>query len=291
MRGKPAKDLVIAALAGEQHGVVTRTQLLDAGLSADDVDRRIRAGRFHRLHRGVYAVGHRTLTAEGRWIAAVLSAGPGAVLSDASAAMAWDLRRSAGGVIHVSVATRAGRDQRPGVRVHRRETLTPQDMTVHRNVPITTATRTIVDLARTLEGRALEALIDRADQRGLVDFRELRAAGPVSLKTVLAQYQGTATRSELEERFLQLCDKAGIPRPETNVRIAGLEVDFVWRDRRLIVEVDGYAYHRSPRALERDRERDVILGMAGWCVRRFTWRQITHRAAWVAAAVNGESAR
>ena len=290
MRRKPAKDLVIATLADQQHGVVTRTQLLTAGLSVGDVDRRIGARRLRCLHRGVYAVGHRALTADGRWIAAVLSAGPGAVLSDASAATAWDLQRSASGLVHVTVATRAGRDRRPGIRTHRR-VLTAHDVTIHRNIPITTPARTIVDLARTLRGRALEAVLDRADQRGLVDFDELRAARPVSLKAALAKYQGAVTRSELEDRFLQLCDDAGIPRPETNVCIEGLEVDFVWRDRRLIVEVDGYAFHRTPGAFERDHERDAILALAGWSVRRFTWRQITQRPAQVAAVVTGERAR
>jgi very-short-patch-repair endonuclease len=102
---------------------------------------------------------------------------------------------------------------------------------------------------------------------------------------VLSRYGPAPTRSELEERFLELCDDRGIPRPETNTRIEGIEVDFVWRDERLIAEVDGYAYHRSPAAFETDRERDVTLTVAGWRVLRFTWRQITRRAAWVAGAI------
>jgi hypothetical protein len=158
-------------------------------------------------------------------------------------------------------------------------------MTVLRGIPITTPARTIIDLARTLEGRALEALIDRADQRGLVDFDDLRHANPASLKAVLSAYDPAPTRSELEERFLRLCDDHGIPRPATNTCIEGFEVDFVWRDRRLVVEVDGYAYHRSPSAFESDRTKDVHLTTNGWRVLRFTWRQITRRAAWVAAAV------
>jgi very-short-patch-repair endonuclease len=95
----------------------------------------------------------------------------------------------------------------------------------------------------------------------------------------------TATRSEMEERFLGLCDDHGIKRPQVNTRIEGAEVDFVWRDRRLIVEVDGYAYHRSPSSFETDRERDVMLALAGWQVLRFTWTQITQRRKWVARAV------
>jgi very-short-patch-repair endonuclease len=96
----------------------------------------------------------------------------------------------------------------------------------------------------------------------------------------------TPTRSELEERFLNLCDDHDIPRPQVNTRIEGEEVDFVWREKRLIVEVDGYAYHRSPSAFEQDRERDVTLALAGWRVLRFTWAQITRRSAWVARALD-----
>jgi very-short-patch-repair endonuclease len=289
MRGKPAPDLVIATLADAQHGVVGRTQLLEHGLSGDDVDRRMRARRLRRLHQGVYAVGHRVLTVEGRWMAAVLAGGDGAALSHASAAAAWELRRQVGGMIDVAVPTRAGRNSRAGIRLHRSGTLRIRDVTVHRGLPITTPARTIIDLARTLNGRALEAVIDCADQRGLVNFDDLRTANPASLKAVLSNYRPAPTRSELEEAFLRLCDDHGIERPETNARIEGIEVDFVWRDRRLIVEVDGYAYHRAPAAFERDRERDVRLTLAGWCVMRFTWAQITHRATWVAAAVTGEA--
>ena len=161
----------------------------------------------------------------------------------------------------------------------------PRDVTLRHRLPVTTPARTIIDLARTLTGRDLERIVDLADQRGLVDFDELRAASAVSLHAVLQSYRPAATRSELEERFLELCDDHGIPRPETNTRIEGIEVDFVWRDRRLVVEVDGYAYHRSPEAFERDRERDVRLEIKGWRVMRFTWRHITERAGWVAAAL------
>jgi very-short-patch-repair endonuclease len=285
MRRKPAKDVIVAALADTQYGVVARPQLLDSGLTKEDVDRRLRMRRLHRVHQGVYAVGHRVLTLEGRWMAAVLAAGPGAVLSHASAATAWDLRRTGGGAIDVSVATRAGRERRAGIRLHRSVTLTPVDMTTHRGIPITTPARTIIDLAKTLQGRPLEQLVDLADQRGLVDFDDLRSADPASLKAVLRNYAPAATRSEMEERFLRLCDDHGIPRPETNSIIEGIEVDFVWHDRRLIVEVDGYASHRSPSAFERDRERDVTLTTRGWRVLRFTWAKIMRRAGWVAASI------
>ena len=212
----------------------------------------------------------------------------GGVLGHATAAAAWDLRPLGSGAIHVSVSGRSGRMRRAGLRVHRPRALDARDTTTLRNIPITTPARTIIDLARTLKGRSLEQALDRADQRHLLDFKELRNRPiPPSLRAVLSLYSAsTPTRSELEERFLQLCDDHGIPRPQTNQRIDGYEVDFVWRDKRLVVEVDGYAYHRSPTAFETDRERDIDLTRAGWRVRRFTWTQITRRQAWVAGALD-----
>jgi very-short-patch-repair endonuclease len=283
MRTENATDIEIARLAGAQHGVVSRPQLLVLGFTDDGVTRRTRAGRLHRVHRGVYAVGHRVLTLEGRWMAAVLAAGDGAVLSHASAAAAWDMRPVGGGGIHVTIQSSTGRERRAGLRIHRSVTLTPQDITTHRSIPITDPHRTLVDLARTLKGRQLEQAVNRAER--LIDFERLSRAAPPSLRAVLQRYTTATTRSELEELFLRLCDDHGVPRPEVNARIAGLEVDFVWRDRRLTVEVDGYAHHRSPAAFERDRERDVLLETAGWRVMRFTYDQVTHRAAWVASAV------
>jgi very-short-patch-repair endonuclease len=285
MRPKSAKDLALAAMADSRHGVVTRALLLNAGFSSEDVARLVKARRLHRLHQGVYAVGHQVLTTEGRWMAAALAVG--GALSHTTAAAAWDLRRTSSPLIHVTVPGDPGRKRRKGMKVHRSTTLTDAEISVWRGIPITTPARTIIDLARTLKGRALEHVIDLADQRGLVDFDQLRTARSASLQAVLSRYRPAPTRSELEERFLTLCDDHGIKRPETNTRIEGFEVDFVWRDRRLIVEVDGYAYHRSPEAFETDRERDVTLTVAGWRVLRFTWAQIGTRAGWVAAAITG----
>ncbi len=205
MRPKSATDLAVAALADAQHGVVTRRQLELLGFSARAVGRRVEAGRLRPLHRGVYAVGHTALRVEGRWMAAVLACGDGAVLSHASAAAVWELRPIGSGAIHVTVPGDPGRKKRAGIRVHRSRTLTPEQTTSHRGIPVTTPERTIVDLARTLSGRPLEQVLDRAEQRA--DFDQLRkATRSPSLQAQLARYRTHATRSELEEAFLNLCD-------------------------------------------------------------------------------------
>jgi very-short-patch-repair endonuclease/predicted transcriptional regulator of viral defense system len=288
MRGEGAIDRRIAALATGQHGVVSRRQQRLLGLSEDAIDRRVSRGRLHVVHRGVYSVGHPILRIEGRWMAAVLAAGTNAVLSHATAATAWELRPPGTGAIHVTVPGDPGRKRRRDIRIHRSTTLTPADTTSHRGIPVTTPVRTIVDLARTLTGRPLEQALDRADHRRVIDFAELeRRPLPRSLQAQLSRYiAANPTRSELEERFLALCDEHGLPRPRTNTVIEGIEVDFAWRHGRLLVEVDGYAYHRSPSAFETDRERDVHLTLAGWTVLRFTWTQITTRPVWVASAIS-----
>jgi Protein of unknown function (DUF559) len=220
-------------------------------------------------------------------MAAVLAAGTDAALSHATAGGAWIIRPLAAGAIHVTVPGDSGRKRRPGIRIHRSRTLTPQDTTTHRGIPITTPARTIIDLAGTLQALPLEQALDQADRRGLIDFAELKARPiPRSLKAILARYTGpTFTRSELEDRFNAICDNHKLPRPASNTIIEGEEVDFAWRKPRLIVEVDGYGYHRSPSRFENDRERDVTLALAGWHVMRFTWTQVTTRPNWVAKAV------
>jgi very-short-patch-repair endonuclease len=280
MRGK--SDTNVADLAARQNGVVARAQLLSLGVGEHAIDRRLKSGRLHRIHRGVYAVGHRVLTREGRWMAAVLACGPGATLSHDTAAAAWELRRN-DGLIHVTV--RGSRKAPKGIKLHRSPALTAAETTAIRGVPVTTPARTIVDLARRLSADELEPIVDLADQRGIVDFAALRSARSASLKAVLRAYDPAPTRSELERRFLRLCRRHKIARPETNALIHGYLVDFVWRDRRLIVEVDGYAYHRTPRRFESDRERDVELSTKGWRTLRFTWRQVQAREGWVAAAI------
>ncbi len=283
MGAQSASDLEIAALAGAQYGVVAHAQLVERGLTRREIGGRAAAGRLQRLHRGVYAVGHRVLRVEGYWMAAVLACGEGAALSHQTAPAVWDLRRVGSGPIHVTVPGDPGRKKRDGIRVHRSVTLTERDVTRVRGLPVTTVARTIIDLSRTLNPDELEELVHRADDRGLVDFRDLRAARSPSLQAVLRTFETAPTRSALERRFLRLCREHGVERPEVNVLIEGYLVDFVWRDRKLIVEVDGYEHHRSRRKFESDRERDVVLSTRGWRTRRFTWWQLEEKPGWVAA--------
>jgi Transcriptional regulator, AbiEi antitoxin/Protein of unknown function (DUF559) len=286
-------DHRIAELARRQGGVVGRRQLEALGLSASAIDRRVRAGRLHLLHRGVYAVGHRLIGALGRRWAAVLACGDGAVLSHGDAAAAWELRRSRGRAVHVTVGPN-GRATRRGIVAHRNGPLPADEVTTLDGLPITTPARTLLDLAAGgLRGRALEAAVDAAERRRLLDFADLHALlkrypgrpGTPSLKGVLARYRGGDTRSELEIIVAELCDAHGLPRPLENCVIEGKVRDFYWPHARLVVEADSYAWHRSPSALDDDRERDVELTLAGYRSLRFTWFQATRRRRYVVAAI------
>jgi very-short-patch-repair endonuclease len=295
MRRQLDIDHAIAALATRQAGVVARIQLLRLGLSASAIDRRLRAGRLHPIHRGVYAVGHRRLGVDGRRWAAVLACGEGAVLSDVSAGAGWGLRASASPTLHVTVRPGGGRARHEGIRIHRR-TLAADEVTTLDGLPITTPARTLLDLAATgLRGRRLEAALDHAERRLRVDWAEVRRIverhagrpGAPALRDTLARYApGTVdTFSELEEIVLELCDEYGFPRPHVNRMIEGKRRDFSWPGTRLIVEADSYTWHRSPSALDDDRERDVRLTLAGYVPLRFTYKQCTERRAYVRAAI------
>jgi very-short-patch-repair endonuclease len=293
MRRELVLDQEIAGIAGRQGGVVARRQLTGLGLGASAIDRRVRAGRLHLLHRGVYAVGHRVLGTLGRRWAAVLSCGEGAVLSHSDAGAAWDLRRSRGGAIHVTVGP-SGRATRPGIVVHRNGPLPPEEVTRLDGLPITTPARTLLDLAAGgLRDRRLESAVDAAERKRLIDFADLYKLlarypgrpGTPSLKAVLARYRGGDTRSELEDLVAELCDRHGLPRPVENCFIEGKVRDFYWPHARLVVEADSYSFHRSPSALDDDRERDVTLTLAGYRTLRFTWEQVTKRRRYVAAAI------
>jgi very-short-patch-repair endonuclease len=288
-------DQAIAALAARQHGVVSRGQLLEAGLTGNMLKGRVARGRLLRLHRGVYAVGHRQLRREGHWLAAVLAVGPGAVLSHRAAAALHGIRPS-GTRIDVTTTGRAA-DQR-GIRVHHARTLDPTDITTVDGIPVTSVARTLVDLAHTVPRDHLTTALREAERLHLFDLRAIQAArartrhregpGDRALKDALAELAALATthtRSPLEDAFLDLLRRAGLPQPRTNATVEGHEVDAYWPQHRLVAELDGWAYHRTRHAFESDRARDAELQAAGHRVVRFTHHQVTHRSAHVVEAL------
>ena len=284
-------DERIARVAEGQYGVVTRAQLTCLGLGPDAIDHRLRLRRLIALHRGVYAVGQRRLPKEARWTAAVLAYGPGAVLSNRSGAAHWQIARHHG-ACEVTIA--AARRSRPGIRVHRVR-LAADEVTVHEGIRITTVPRTLFDLAASLSVRQLERAINEAEVLRLWDELSLddllrrypRRRGNATVRAALAGRRAgaTATKSELEEMFLSLIDRAGLPRPLVNMIVEGYEVDVLWPEHGLVVELDGRAVHGTVMAFEADRERDRVLHVAGWRPVRITHRQMSDRPERVIADV------
>lgn len=279
----PQKDGTIAAIAERQYGVVSRAQLLAAGIGPGAIATRMGRQRLHPLHRGVYAVGHRALPPLACEMAAVLACWPGALVSHGSAAASiWRLIERRDEIVDVTVP-RAYRRRRPGLRIHRSQLLEVEDVSVMRGIPVTSPARTIVDLAESAPDRDLERAFDEAITRRLATTASIVAAvqrmngrrGTRRLKALLDRNEEPAfTRSEAEERFLTLVRDAGFPHPAVNQPIGRHTVDFVWRDRRLIVEIDGFRFHSTRTAFERDRVRDAELTAAGFRVIRITWRQL-----------------
>ena len=277
METKVAPDPVdgrIAELAVRQYGVVAHRQLEALGLGRPAIKTRVGNGRLHRVHKGVYAVGYPRLTRDGRFMAAVLACGDGAVASHAAAAVLWALRPWKPAAVDVTVPGRGGRRRRRGIVVHR-SALEASEVTTLDGIPVTTPARTLVDLADVVPRRALERAIDEAeylrlDCTGLAPRHGRRGSG--LLARVLADHLPRSTRTHpgLEDRFVALCTEHRLALPETNVYVEGYEVDFLWRRERLIVETDGRGAHMTRSAFERDRMRDAELLTAGYRVMRLT---------------------
>ena len=224
-----------------------------AGLTEIAIRRRASAGRLHRIHRGVYAVGHAGLTDRGRWKAATLAV-PRSVLSHRSAAELWQLLRPADGDPQVTVPYPASPVRRRDIRIFRSRTLASGRTTMRDGIPVTMPTRTLADLARVATPAEVRRATREAESRGL----------PLG-----ADHISTRTDSDLEDDFFALCARYGVPLPEKNARIGRYRVDFLWRAERLIAEVDGYIYHRGRQAFRDDRDRDVWLELRGFTVVRF----------------------
>jgi very-short-patch-repair endonuclease len=263
----PPVDRAVAGVAAAQHGVVTRAQLLNAGLSAHDVEYRLKIGRIIAVHRGVYAVGHLPPSPHAKAMAAVLACGPHAVLSHRSAGALYGLIRYHGPTDVTAPTKRSHR----GIRLHRSRT---RDRTTHYGVPVTTPARTLLDLADVLEPASLTRAVNEARLRHLLTRDDLSAVLNTSpgRRTKAFDTSHAPTRSVFEDAFLTFIDRHGLPRPEVNQRVHGYEVDMLWRPQRLIAELDGRAYHEH--AFEHDREKDAHLLAAGLTTIRVTWRRL-----------------
>jgi very-short-patch-repair endonuclease len=278
-------DRAVAALAGRQHGMVARWQLSELGMTESMVKTRLRHGTLHRFHHGVFAYGHRSITMESRWMAAVLAFGPQAVLSHRSAGHLWGLVPRARIVPEV---TRPGRARkRPYLVAH--QSLLPVDEVVRvRGMPVTSVPRTMFDLAGTLKEREVERAWNEMEVRGYT--------ASLSVPDLLGRYPGRRgslvlarlanrkslpvgiTRNDFEEAFLSLIDCHGLPRPRMNVHVPlrgrFYEIDCFWEEQRVAIELDGAAAHKTTKAFEDDRERDRILTAEGYTTNRVTWHHL-----------------
>lgn len=227
-------------------------------------------------------------------MAAVLACGCNAVLSHRGAASLWELHVGSGAALDVTVSGRS-RYGRPGIALHRVRDLCPDDVVRRDGIPVTTVARTLLDLAEVLQPRQLERVFEEAEQLRILDVRAVRQLcrrspgrrGLRPLAALLARdhLASEDTRSELERRFIDLCRSAGLPRPAVNAVIAGFEVDAVWPSARVVVELDGFRFHRTRAAFERDRVRDAALQLAGYRVLRVTHRRLEKEPVAVAEAV------
>ena len=262
------------------------------GLGSDAIWHRLRGGRLHALHPGVYAVGHPLLLPHARYMAAVLACGEGTFLSHSAAAALLGLRPAPSGQVEVTVRRAGGRSRR-GIAVHATRSLAPREVGTCEGIPCTSPARTLVDLAGVLDRRRLQRALERSLELRIFDRRLVDAAlegssgrrGIGVLRRLLAELPDdpAPVRSTLERRFLALVRASGLPLPAVNARIGGYEVDFHWPQARLIVETDGRATHDTPHQFERDRRRDLDLTLAGWHVIRVGWRQVVHEPSRVVA--------
>lgn len=285
-------------LAACQHGVVTRRQLLELGLSAQSIQHRLAKGRLYRVERGVYAVGRRGLTRQGRWMAAVLACGPNAALSHQSAAALWGIGMDSSREIEISLLGSSAR-RRAGVRLYRRPGLRPSEITVRNGIPVTGIVRTLVDLSLRLDRAGTERAINEADRLDLIDPEGLAATlgeyegrrGPGKLREIVSRRSFRLTDSELEWRLLKLIEAAGLPMPVTGKRLNGYKVDFYWPHLGLVVETDGLRYHRTPAQQARDRLRDQAHTAAGMTPLRFTHEQVRFEARYVRETLRAVATR
>jgi len=282
-------DRAIAALARTQHGYITRWQLLDIGVGPDEIKYRIKTGSLIPAYRGVYAVGHLPLGMEARAHAAVLACGTGAILSHGSAAALWKYTKDWS--MPLEVIAKCDR-RRQGICVRRATTLTRRDITRQLGVPVTSPARTVFDMTPRLRtDAALRRFVNDArltytfhlgDLAELLD-RHPRHPTAKRLEPFLHPRESGPTRSEFEDAFIEFARRYGLPAPVTNTHLRGHEIDALFPNERVIVELDGAEFHLDRDAFESDRDRDADLLAAGYVTVRITWERLTQQPAREAA--------
>jgi hypothetical protein len=289
-------------LAARQHWVVTRAQLRGLGLSSEAIRHRLRTGLLRRVMRGVYMVGRPEIDSRGRWMAAVLACGPLALLSHQSAAALLGIRDERSGPIDVVVPDHV--DCRPpDLRVHRRVGLLAPGEWSERwpasgfadRIPVTGPVVTLIDLATCLAIAELEAAVNEASQRDLIDPESLREAldaiparpGIARLRRLLDRDTFVLTTTRLEQLFPPIARAAGLPLPHTQARHGRYRVDFYWPDLGLIVETDSFRFHRTPAKQAEDNRRDQAHLVAGRLPLRFTHWQVAREPDYVRGILAG----
>ena len=281
-------------LATRQHGIVAHLQLLELGFGARLVEKRIENGWLRAVHRNVYAVGHSRLTHRSYWWAGILAYAPGSVLSHQSAAVAWGYRRRQRGPVHVTApGGRQGVERRRGIWI-RRCKLVPEDCTEHDGYALTTVARTLFDLAEAVDFATLQGAAEEADRRKLLQLAELEAVcergrGRRALRPVRRLIEELRVpdegRSPLEIRFPAFVREHRLPRPLQNAHVLGHEVDALWPEAKLVVELDSWEHHGHRAAFERDRARDPKLMIAGYRTIRITHRRLDREPEQLAAEI------
>jgi very-short-patch-repair endonuclease len=297
-RESRARDRGIWALVKRQHGVVAHRQLRELGLGPSSICWRIKSGRLHPVRRGVYAVGRPETSPHGRWMAALLACGPGAVLSHGSAAALWGFGGEPRNLVEVSLPT-GRRTRQPGIRAHRRAALRPDEVTEHEGVAVTSPIRTLIDQATRLTPARLERAVNEADKLERVRADVLYAAldahkrepGVGALRRLLDPLHFRLSDSELERAMRPVAKGAGLPVPETKVWVNKFEVDFFWPGLGIIVEADGLRYHRTASQQRRGLERDQAHIAAGLWPLRFSHWQIAREPAHVRGVLRRVAAR
>lgn len=283
MRDREA-TAAIRGLAERQHGVMAHRQLVELGLGPRLLSRRREAGLLIPLHKGVYALAHQRISREGRWMAAVLACGPGAVLSHFYAGRLWGLCGSRG---EIEVLRQSGGFRPQGhrsVRLHQTRRLLSFEVTVERGIPTAAMERVLLDLAARTDSKRLERMFVQAYKRddfswsrlGRIITRRRGCKGVGKLRRIALEVDPGAldTKSIPEVDFLALWREVSLVTPSVNVLVGGHLVDFLWPEQKVVVETDSWSFHGDPLAFEKDYQRDVELTAAGYDVHRTTAKML-----------------